>query len=56
LKKIFIECCVESHSEALIAEKRGADQLELCSDLANDGLTPDTALTEKFWKHIIPLK
>tara|TARA_B100000085_G_C18500161_1_gene495113 strand:- start:146 stop:778 length:633 start_codon:yes stop_codon:yes gene_type:complete len=57
LKKIFIECCVESHSEALIAEKRGADQLELCSDLANDGLTPDTALTEKILETIsIPLK
>ena len=57
MKKIFIECCVESHSEALIAEKRGADQLELCSDLANDGLTPDTALTEKTLETIsIPLK
>ena len=57
MKKIFIECCVESLSEALIAEKRGADQLELCSDLANDGLTPDTALTEKILETIsIPLK
>ena len=57
MKKFFIECCVESHSEALIAEKRGADQLELCSDLANDGLTPDTALAEKILETIsIPLK
>ncbi len=57
MKKIFIECCVESLSEALIAEKRGADQLELCSDLANDGLTPETALTEKTLETIsIPLK
>ena len=57
MKKIFIECCVESLSEALIAEKRGADQLELCSDLANDGLTPDTVLTEKTLETIsIPLK
>jgi copper homeostasis protein len=57
LKKIFIECCVESLSEALIAEKRGADQLELCSDLAHDGLTPDTFLTEKILETIsIPLK
>jgi len=57
LKKFFIECCVESLSEALIAEKRGACQLELCSDLANDGLTPDTALTEKILETIsIPLK
>ena len=57
MKKFFIECCVESLSEALIAEKRGADQLELCSDLANDGLTPDTALAEKILETIsIPLK
>ena len=57
MKKIFIECCVESLSEALIAEKRGADQLELCSDLAYDGLTPDIVLTEKILKTIsIPLK
>ena len=57
MKKIFIECCVESLSEALIAEKRGACQVELCSDLANDGLTPDTALTEKTLETIsIPLK
>ena len=57
MKKIFIECCVESLSEALIAEKRGADQLELCSDLANDGLTPDTVLTEKILETVsIPLK
>ena len=57
MKKFFIECCVESLSEALIAEKRGADQLELCSDLTNDGLTPDTALTEKILETIsIPLK
>ena len=57
MKKFFIECCVESLNEALIAEKRGADQLELCSDLANDGLTPDTTLTEKTLETIsIPLK
>ena len=57
MKKFFIECCVESLSEALIAEKRGADQLELCSDLANDGLTPDLVLTEKTLETIsIPLK
>ena len=57
MKKFFIECCVESLSEALIAEKRGADQLELCSDLANDGLTPETTLTEKTLETIsIPLK
>ncbi len=34
------EACVETFKEALLAEQNGADRIELCSDLANDGLTP----------------
>ncbi len=34
------EVCVESFEEAKLAEMLGADRIELCSDLANDGLTP----------------
>ena len=34
------EACVETFEEAQLAEKRGANRIELCSDLANDGLTP----------------
>ncbi len=41
------EACVESFEEAVIAEKRGADRIELCSDLANDGLTPSSELMQK---------
>lgn len=41
------EACVESIEEALLAEKRGANRIELCSDLANDGLTPSVELMQK---------
>ena len=41
------EACVESLEEARLAEKRGAERIELCSDLASDGLTPSTELMQK---------
>lgn len=34
------EACVESYEEALMAQRFGAHQIELCSNLAQDGLTP----------------
>ena len=57
MKKILIECCIESYDEARLAEKKGADQIEVCSDLKNDGLTPDFKLVEKIINNIsIPIK
>ena len=57
MKKIFIECCVESYDEARLAEKKGADQIEVCSDLDNDGLTPDIQVVEKIINNVsIPIK
>lgn len=41
------EACVENINEAILAEKRGANRIELCSDLANDGLTPSVVLMQK---------
>jgi len=41
------EACVETFEEAKLAEARGADRIELCSDLANDGLTPSFELMKK---------
>jgi copper homeostasis protein len=41
------EACVETFEEALTAENRGADRIELCCDLANDGLTPSPELMQK---------
>jgi copper homeostasis protein len=41
------EACVETFEEAQKAEQQGADRIELCSDLANDGLTPSPELMQK---------
>jgi len=38
------EACIETLEEAVLAEKLGANRIELCSDLANDGLTPSPEL------------
>lgn len=41
------EACVETLEEALLAEKRGAHRIELCSDLYSDGLTPSFELMKE---------
>jgi copper homeostasis protein len=41
------EACVETFEEAVLAEQRGANRIELCSDLTNDGLTPSPELMQK---------
>lgn len=41
------EACVESLAEARIAQGKGANRIELCADLANDGLTPRFSLMKK---------
>ena len=41
------EACVETFEEAELAAERGANRIELCSDLANDGLTPSFELMKK---------
>lgn len=41
------EACVENLEEAKLAELRGANRIELCSDLANDGLTPSSDLMQE---------
>lgn len=41
------EACVETLEEAVLAEQQGANRIELCSDLANDGLTPTFELMQK---------
>lgn len=50
--ELIFEACVESLEEALEAEKRGANRIELCSDLAQDGLTPSEELTMECLKHL----
>lgn len=41
---MIVEACVETFEEALLAEKQGANRIELCSDLDLDGLTPSFEL------------
>ena len=43
-KKIIREACISSLGQALAAEARGADRLELCAYLAFGGLTPSIDL------------
>ncbi len=42
---LIFEACVETLEDALAAEKRGANRIELCSALDQDGLTPSEDLT-----------
>lgn len=41
------EACVETFEEAFLAGERGADRIELCSNLQEDGLTPSFELMQK---------
>ena len=44
---LIFESCVETLQDALTAEKRGANRIELCSALDQDGLTPSEELTRQ---------
>lgn len=53
----IIEVCVETLEEAMAAEAGGADILELCSNLKQDGLTPDRELVSRVLANVdIPVK
>jgi copper homeostasis protein len=57
LKTYHLEACVENASEALTAQHAGAEQIELCSRLDLDGLTPDLAQIRKSQEILhIPIK
>ncbi len=45
MNTLIFEACVETLEDAMAAEKRGTHRIELCSDLAADGLTPSEELT-----------
>lgn len=56
-KKIIKEACVETLEEAILAEKYGANRIELCSRLDLDGLTPSRDLIQSVVEKVnIPVK
>ena len=57
MRDIIKEACVETFEEAILAEKKGADRVELCSRLDLGGLTPKKKLVEKVLGALsIPIK
>jgi copper homeostasis protein len=51
------EACIQSYSEALIAQRSGAHRIELCSNINLDGLTPKKELIKKIISSIkIPIR
>ena len=57
MKTFKKEACVETYEQALAAERQGADRIELCSNLAEDGLTPDLDLTARLADELhIPIR
>jgi len=56
-KSLIFEACVETLEDALAAEQRGANRIELCSALDQDGLTPSRELTRLCVQHLtIPIR
>jgi copper homeostasis protein len=49
---MILEACVENLSEALIAQQRGADRIELCENLAVGGTTPSYGTIVMCKKHL----
>lgn len=54
---IVLESCVETVDESIYAAQNGALQLEVCSHLSKDGLTPDESLVAEILQNVrIPIK
>ena len=53
---VLIEVCVETVASAIAAERGGAHRIELCSNLAVEGVTPNPTLLEQVRRQVaIPL-
>ncbi len=56
-RALIKEACVETYQEAVTAQDRGADRIELCSRLDLGGLTPERKVIKKILKSLsIPIK
>ncbi len=52
-----VESCVTSLAQAIDAQNRGADRVELCIRLETEGMTPDLQLTKSLCDHLhIPIR
>lgn len=52
-----LEACVVSMEQALQAQHRGADRIEICSRLETEGMTPDPALVNTLCQELkIPVR
>lgn len=51
-ENLILEACVETIEEAMLAQQKGADRIELCADLSQDGLTPSHEMAEWCFKHL----
>ncbi|WP_405380327.1 copper homeostasis protein CutC [Maribacter sp. LLG6340-A2] len=49
---MLVEVCANSLESALVAERAGADRIELCSELAVGGLTPSYGLLKSVKEHV----
>jgi len=49
---MIVESCCTSLDEARLAQERGADRIELCTDLSVGGLTPSHDLIQKVISHL----
>ncbi len=55
--QIIKEACVDSFFDAVNAEKKGANRIELCGRLDLDGLTPSKKLLKKVFSNLnIPIR